>query len=122
MYTLLTPAGWTTHSGLVLAIDFDEDTSCLTYHGGTEAEIKGQAHVRFHHLLFNHYVLVALNVVMPVQLEFGNMVLFFPPWYQKQSTCVAPNFHYQTRLSFVLIKTFLVSKIDPIIVYLERPS
>ena len=46
LYTLLTPAGWTTPSGLVAAIDFDDDTGCLTYHGGTEAQIKDQGYVR----------------------------------------------------------------------------
>ncbi len=46
LYTLLTPAEWTTPSGLVASIAFDDDTACLTFHGGTEAQIKTGGHVR----------------------------------------------------------------------------
>ncbi len=46
LYTLLTPTEWAAPSGLAAAIEFDDDTGCLTFNGGTEAQIQAGGHVR----------------------------------------------------------------------------
>ncbi len=41
------PAGWSGGTGPVAVIDF-EDTSCISYEGGTEEQMKIPAHVRIY--------------------------------------------------------------------------